>query len=514
MRGVVSVLALFVYAGACPFAEQDPRIHIDRFRTAGEDGPHPVRALHAVHHTEERIAAELLLQTYGPTYRVPVYAEAGDLLRIAGQLEGTEEDDKRNKMWAYLSVRKVNEGTRTRVSSFGWQAIKRNNNNHHMPIHLFGRYEIPSSGDYLVELMGRRTGASTVAIEWAERDPKELCDAFCNCDDCQANPLVLPSRQYGQIIVEQYRQYATVQTAGAEDAMFLVDTDRAPLLSEHRHIGRDRQALTATDPFELKRGDILRTQGLATSQFISDNNLFSLELLVAREGEDRDVRSSISTENTIEVLFRFSLQNDGLYEERAEQRTAHAFQRARGLDDHGDYLIRDTDLVAMQFSTDLGEAKLAATLADSVKMTTPDDPEFSTSAPVVELFSFEDDHTAGDILRIQSQFQLQMTSGKVGAACWGRLEVYENGELEYRSVPDQRFIRNSSNSGKDHDSGTFAPFALYETRQSGRHRVRLISDCAATSSATMFAKHYGRHLTVDRFTPTLIANLDDLLLVN
>ena len=124
---------------------------------------------------------------------------------------------------------------------------------------------------------------------------------------------------------------------------------------------------------------------------------------------------------------------------------------------------------------------------------------FEVGTTVQELFSLTGHHEAGEILRVQSQVQLEMISGATGAACWARVEIDENGTRRYQSIYDQRFIRNSSDPAADHDAGTFAPFALYYTQQAGEHRVRLITDCDAITAATMRARSYGRQLMVDRF---------------
>ncbi len=496
----IIVVAALVLADASAQAAHQPILDPSEAAPAHMEWPAPVYALQEVLRTEQRVVAELPFQTYGPTHEVLVNALAGDLLRISGQVEGTEEGRERNKMWAWLSVRPFTDPPqRLRVSSYGWQAITRDNN-HHMPIHLFGRYEIPSSGDYLVEIMGRRTGSSVVAVEKALRHSSgddatgDLCDSTsCNCPKCADNPAIFSS-QYGQVIVEQYRPYLSAEAAVGAGAMLVTRTDRAPFLAGDFTVeGSNAVDFQATEVFDLQSGDILRTQGLATSQFIAGNNLFPLEM---RLDGDAVRRLSISTENIVNVLYRFSLQNDGFYEASSQQ-SVWALQRTYGLpDDPDEFLVRDADLVAMQFSNDPS----GAFLAESVKLTTSNDLQFDTSDSVTEVFSFEGLHAAGDILRIQSQLQLEMISGSVGASCWARITIDVNDASRYLSVFDQRFIRSSPTPEDDHDAATFAPFALHRTGESGRHLIRLITDCAATSSATMFAKYYGRHLTIDRFT--------------
>jgi len=490
------IIAIAASALAAGTVQSTDEPSLDRSRTTlvHLKGQAPVYALQDVVRTEERIVPELALQTYAPTHEVLLYAEAGDLLRMAGQVEGTEQDYQRNKMWAWLSIRpSTGPPDRTRVSSYGWQAIIRDNN-HHMPIHLYGSYEVVSSGNYIVEIMSRRTGSSTVAVEKALRDEfGNLCDStVCNCPGCAGNPVVHAS-QFGQIIVEQYRPFQSVEAAVSAGATLVTRTERAPLLADDISVvGTTAVDFQSTDVFELQQGDVLRTQGLATSQFVAGNNLFPLEM---RLSGDVGTRLSISTENIVNVLFRFSLQNDGFYQAPGP-RSVWAFQRTYGLpDDPHDFLVRGADLVAMQFSND----PAGAFLADSVTMKTSSDLQFDTSGPLVEVFSFGGNHQAGDILRAQGQLQLEMTSGSVGASCWARITIDVNGVGKYLSVFDQRFIRNSSSPEDDHDAGAFAPFALYRTTEPGAHLVRLTTDCAATSSATMFAKYYGRHLTVDRF---------------
>jgi hypothetical protein len=473
-----------------------------------------IYALHEVHHTGMRLAAQVALETYEPVYQLVISARAGDILRLAGQIEVTEEKERQNKVWAYLSVRPWSSLSRIRASSYGWQKVKRGYNNHHMPLHLFGHYEVGSDGVYVVELMARLwfTTMSEVSIERALRCSSERrnnpeyrdCDWLRDADVSPRNPAAVDSGQYGQIIVEQYRAYSSAQAAIDAGARLVADSDRAPFEEAGvRVIGeRDREAteLPRTKSFSLAPGDILRIQS-AAAQLSGDIELFALELRVGNDDDsanDLSRRLSVSTENIVPTLSRITLQNDGVYPNTSSnEANVYAFQRTNAL--LGRELRipgRSTDVVALHFANMLDGAYLAG----SDHLTTPRDLTFSTTEPVMELFAFSGQHQEGDILRVHSQLQLEMIGGSVGAACWARVEIWENGVRRYDSIYDQRYVRNSTEVDKDHDSATFAPFALYKTQQAGEHRVRLIADCNASSAATMSASHYGRHLTVDRFT--------------
>jgi len=154
----------------------------------------------------------------------------------------------------------------------------------------------------------------------------------------------------------------------------------------------------------------------------------------------------------------------------------------------------------MHFARAGADRILGAYLAESRRASATVDLTFDVDAPAQVVFSLAGRQQAGDFLRVQSQVELQMISGETGASCWTRVEIYENGTRRYQSIYDQRFIRNSSDSAADHDSGAFGPFAVYQTQQAGDYRVQLVTDCAATGAATMRARSYGRHLIVDRFT--------------
>jgi hypothetical protein len=458
------------------------------------DAAAAITALHATHDTNARVATQVNYFVYAPVYSLRVSAHAGDLLNAAGFLEVSAVGPDRNEVFAYLAARPVGTSTRTRISSYAWQVVhdERTQGNHHMPLNLFGRYEVPSTGDYVVDLMARKTGTGRVDVE-------------------EVRPV---TNNRGRIIVEHYRAYGSVAEAAALGARLLVDADRAPFNPANVFIVPDgyQSIPVATKPFLLNPGDILRIQGAATAE-ISDNPpvschdgpaLYALRLLT---GGDRDDRLALPTENLIGPLTRSTLQADGVWPNSTTdpgatlvpQRLFAHLQAATGSANYGCPLIRsgsNTDIVAMHFSSDV----LGAQLAESRHETAPADLTFSTGAAAVELFSIEGQHQAGDVLRVQTQVQLDMISGETRAACWARIELSENGQLRYRSIFDQRFIQNSADSHKDHDSGAFAPFALYRARQSGQHRIRLIADCSATQPATMRAKSYGRHLTVDHFT--------------
>jgi len=258
--------------------------------------------------------------------------------------------------------------------------------------------------------------------------------------------------------------------------------------------------LPGTKRFSLAAGDILRLQGAATAQLLSSASLFGVYLR-AVFGRDDYESLSVAPENLTEVLSRFTLQNDGLYT-ATSARGVYAAQYVGYW--FGTHLIRqgaNTDLVAMQF-TNAPNRRPVAFLSDTQTLTTTSDYVFGVGLPPRELFSVSGQHKAGDVLRAQSQVQLEMVEGRTRADCWARIEIYENGTLAYRSIFDERHIRNSSESSKDHDVGAFSPFALYRTRRAGDHRIKLITDCNADKRAAMRAKYYGRHLTVDQFTFT------------
>jgi len=364
-----------------------------------------------------------------------------------------------------------------------------------MALNVFGQYVVPATGRYVIELMARRTGTSQVVVD---------------------NPEIpLPCKNdHGQIIVEHYRSYASVSAAYAMGAKFPVNTDRAAFLPGDIVVGEER-LLPRTSSFNVAEGDVLRLQGAATAQLILDaedpDASVSLFFLSLRLGGGSDVappqpvgcpatyhnRFAGAMENLTPDLLRFTLQNDGLY-------VAPQAARVDGYQSvsyHRYSLARinagaNTDLVAMHFANRLNGEYLAS----SQQLTAVADLVFPIGSAEVELFTFSDQHRAGDILRVQGQAELEMVSGETGAACWARIEIYENGAREYLSMFDQRFIRNSSESDRDYDSGTFAPFALYTTQQSDEHNVRLIVKCNATKPADIRAKYYGRGLMVDHFT--------------
>jgi hypothetical protein len=110
-----------------------------------------VYALGAPHRSSVRLQAEVD-SLYLPMYQVAVTARAGDILRVAGFLEVSERGGKRNKVFAYLAARPFGSSGRSRISSEARQ-VANSNQNHHMALNLFGSYIVPSSGEYLIELL-------------------------------------------------------------------------------------------------------------------------------------------------------------------------------------------------------------------------------------------------------------------------------------------------------------------------------------------------------------------------
>lgn len=441
-----------------------------------------VYALYDTLETKTRIASHVTT-IYQPVYAIEVNAESGDILRVSSQVEASEKEHIKNIVWGYLSIRSQSSSNRTRISSYGWQVANRKNN-HHMPMNLYGHKVITSSDTYIIEIMARKSFASEVKVEWTGNSTSD----------------------YGQIIVEQYRQYNTPETAVNYGAKLLVDFDRAPMQSPTLVVGVNQNGidfeLPKTKTFSASLGDQFRIHGLATAQYLTDLDLFGLKLYSKINGGQLR-RLSLSTENVFQWLYRFSLNNDGVHESNSVQ-NIHFYQTANGINNNG-FVIPNgqTDLLAFQFSSNpihLVGGNDAFYLHSSRKFTTTKDLSYSSAAGKIVLFDYKNAYTAGDIIRAQGQLQLTVSSVNSVASCWARIEVYRGSKRVYASVIDQRYLRNSNNEEIDHDSGTFSPFAVYKVPASNSYAVRLVADCGSAGGATLFAKDYGRHLTVDRFT--------------
>lgn len=102
---------------------------------------------------------------YVKVYSVSVDVHPGDIIRVAGQAEFTEQEGLANTIDVYLSV---DDGFASKaISATATQVVTRQDN-HHMPIPLSGSYVVPSTGADLTlvfSLMARKRGASGVLIE-------------------------------------------------------------------------------------------------------------------------------------------------------------------------------------------------------------------------------------------------------------------------------------------------------------------------------------------------------------
>jgi hypothetical protein len=464
-----------------------------------------------VKHTQTRLLMDLDSDVYDPLRTaydyVPVYrttvsnGQSGDIFKIAAQIETSEKNRDRAKVWAYVRVIRPN-GTEFRVTPFSWQWAERGNN-HHMPMHLFGSYEATQSGVHTFEIMARATSTEQIDLDPADRfrplqDSGVVTRSVWVEFATEAGDESYAS-DFGQLIVEHYRSFSTVSAAQSNGSRGIVDHYRKFTYPIIRVTDTDNNGAPnyydagQSKPFSLGNSDILRGQSLATAQYLSgsDINLFSLELLANTNGVDD--RVSVSTENVVPELYRFSLQNDALHRATATQ-SVRLKQRVRGITDHPapyDLLQNNREIAAVQFSG-AGAPKY---LKESRRANLGSDTFYAANGTYYELLSISGANTGGNILRLQGQVQADLQDLTTSASCSARIEVWEDGVKKYASLLDQRFVQNR------HPSATYAPFGVYElSALASIYDIKLLVRCSSTKpTALVKYRYYGNSLFVDRF---------------
>lgn len=464
-----------------------------------------------VKESQQRGFFDLHTGMYETIYKVTVNnAAPGEILRIAGRIEASEKNCAYSKLWTYVQVTRP-DGVKLRVSPYAWQWVSRKNN-HHMPLYVYGSHTASQSGDYEIAVLARATNTEPIFLRkycsmpgvdprnqalqdqnvaqsnmWVEFVPKPVVSngVIVNIDDYYSFCC-----DYGSIIVERFSPFAAGQSPG--NLRGVVDFERRFIFPQATIVGV-AEVRDATKGFLAAASDILRFQGLATAQYENGNNIFALELEVDSS------RIAVSTENVVNELYRFSLQNDGVVE--ATQNETIAFEQVvKGIEtDQDAYTLpaNQREMATLHFST-LGAPKY---LKSSDYVTVSNDLYLDLAgenSKTITVAQFESDANPSDIIRVQSQAQIDLLQGAVGS-CSARIEIWEYDGVEYvvryLSLLDQRYVRT------DHSSASYSPFALHRLSGSAQgYRVILQARCASSDpNFEVFLKDYGQGLIVDQF---------------
>lgn len=450
-------------------------------------------ALVSIERSKIRVINELE-EDYLPTHQLRVDVLAGDILRVAGFLEVSEQAQRPALVTTFLGVRRA-QGQNTpvtRISPFTGQLALRGTN-HHMPLNSYGTYRAQRAESVEVEMLAR-------VRPLEEEHPVVLVE-----DRLQ---VLGKENDRGGLVVEHYRPTQGPAEALSANLSLLVGFDRQIGLPDDIELVRGvgmgplTRDLPATRGFQLKAGDFLRLYGAATATLDgTDNQVDLMTLLLRVRSDSRDTRQTVATENLTEMLTRTTLQADGVHRALRDE-LATPYQQTQAVVEGRRHFYQagsNADLAALHFSRRPGRM-----LVETKRVPLPSDVSYDAFFVPKELvvLTAQGTHRPGDIIRVNSGLWAEIESNSRRVGCAIQVRLFVEGALVARSIWDQRHLRKTSEQKLSHPWGAFAPFLVHESASGGVHRVDLVFRGKIGEGGppvTLKLKSEGTELIVDTF---------------
>lgn len=461
----------------------------------------PVYGLQSIVETKTRQLFDIEASQYDP-FRlaggyIPIYTltinkvSPGDILKFSGQVEVSEKNGRKTAINAYIILIRP-DGNSVRVSPVATQHASRDSN-HHMPLNLYGQYTAPLKGNYKAYLLTRAPNAEHINLDIDDKYyPLQQSGQAQNSVwveyigvDSHASSEQYRS-DFGHLMIEHFKKFSSHAVAMEQNTQGVVaisslkmpDTDIDILTPTPELIGQ-------SDLLNLNSGDYVRIQSSAKAQYKSsdslDINLFSLTLNLIQSGVVQ--RLSLSTENITKQLYRFSLQNNSFFQAGFWGDTIRFSQEAHGIHPASNaertYSVKKNQgqLDVIHFSAALSK-KLKT--ADHY-LTLPTNISLKADNSIQTILSQSGINTGSDILRIQSQLQINLEAA-LAIKCKTRIEIWEDGSRRKTSVWDERFMRNDQLSDFNFTHASYSPFALYQLT-SATYETKLVAQCTPIKSS-------------------------------
>lgn len=350
---------------------------------------------------------------YQTVYAHPVSVLTGDILRVRGQVEMT--NDYAQPVRGH--IRLLADGNVIGVES-SQNAIS--SGAHHMPLWMDGVVSAAEDHTSTVEVQYRaaRSGAS---------------------------PTLLIENGYGHLIVEQYRSFPSLQAAQIAGAWLLSDlySDVEENTAMFGGTFADRTLVyDVTTP--VAPGDLIRLFAQGTSLWIGP----PLEMHGQGIFLGTERIGSWATENTSWEIQTVPLWNDGVHRPSVSSLSTYSVSMHGVFGAGGGVPAGAGSLHAMRFvpaSSVSGTGSGPQGLAESTMYagTTVDEPLVSNSGWQVaeETVLFAE---SGDVVRIMGHLQLEYPSSfNLGISCQAKLRLSQNGLLMAESRVTSKYITRS-----------------------------------------------------------------------
>jgi hypothetical protein len=457
-----------------PFAQEGPQpLPQDRdVPAAPPQGAGFVALLNIAEEKKALLKALTVEQRYAPIYRLSLNVARGDILRIRGQVEITND----TKVVAKGFLRLVVDGQQL------GEAVIQNCvplGAHHMPMYADARYVAVDDRQVVIEAQ------------------YGILPAFRRNKD---NPWVKIEDGYGQLVVEHYRAFPSWRSAARAGGLALVkwavDRER-----KAETFGAVRFQPSTVHGVQLmaQTGDLIRLQGQSTSLWRPDKQavINNMEMHGLGIRVNNELLSPWATENTPWDVHNVPLWIDAVHRPAAAGRYDYTLNmHGLGTGDH--VLPNAGHLMALLFRP-LRETSLR-TLSLREARTVAGNPAhdaMTANAGGKTLLEYPLQLQRGDVVRFTGNLQLEYPAGfDLGISCVARTElVGPTGEVVDTSAVATKYITYPL------QHVPLRTEQLFQAREDGRYTLRLVVSCSRESanprvtilgrSTQLLIEHYG-----------------------
>jgi len=348
-------------------------------------------------------------------YSITLSGNIGDLLRIRGQMEMTNENKKVIRGHSRIAINGQEFGTRC---SQNCVYIAPNDDSHHVPLWVDAGFNIMENIKYTIELQFKATST---------KNKLKL-----NIENRNNN--------YGHLIVEHFRPYASINEVKDNGGYGLLNyaIDDKEQSTTFGAIAGERSTIYEVKLL-TKKDDIVRLFGQTTSKYLekprADMHGHGIYL--------NNIRiSQWSTENTPWSIQTVPLYSDAFIVANSSLSNIFSVKMHGIMGNGGDYVFDGGHLIALHFRKQSNNDSRLKYLYDikTIKGSRVDEELISNSG-WIDIISHQCDFLVNDLIKINGFIQLEESPKfKLGVNCSAEILLIKSGKIVGRSSLSQKYM--------------------------------------------------------------------------